>query len=141
VKTDKTGLVRFCRFIENKPIEFEIFKILRKFEIKILKNYLHFKNFGQNRIQKFVVFHRRKIEARSAGVKIEKNPFNPGAQWSYPLCPCLFPTCSPPSHHRQRGIARSTFQFAGRRFLVQIDRLISLPVWFQSRRFSISDGR
>jgi hypothetical protein len=29
MKIDKTGPVRFCRFIENRPVEFEIFKILK----------------------------------------------------------------------------------------------------------------
>jgi hypothetical protein len=42
VKTDKTGLVRFCRFIKNRPVEFEI---LKKFEIKILKNQPSFEEF------------------------------------------------------------------------------------------------
>jgi hypothetical protein len=30
MKTDKTGLVRFCLFIKKRLVEFEIFKILRK---------------------------------------------------------------------------------------------------------------
>jgi hypothetical protein len=52
-KTDKTE-----RFTENRPVEFEIFKKLRNFGIKILKKTgHHFKNFGQNKIQKFIIFH------------------------------------------------------------------------------------
>jgi hypothetical protein len=30
----KTGPARFCQFTENRPVEFEIFKILRNFEIQ-----------------------------------------------------------------------------------------------------------
>jgi hypothetical protein len=52
MKTNKPGLVRFCRFTENRPVEFGIFKTLRNFEIKILKTSNYLKNFGQNRIQK-----------------------------------------------------------------------------------------
>jgi hypothetical protein len=36
-KSDKTGLVQFCWLTENRSIEFEHFKNLRIFEIKILK--------------------------------------------------------------------------------------------------------
>jgi hypothetical protein len=69
----KTGPARFCHFIENRPVEFEIFKILRNFEIQNLKiTILYFKNFDQNITQNFVVFHRRKIEASSVGIKIKK---------------------------------------------------------------------
>jgi hypothetical protein len=60
-KTDKTGLVRFCQFIKNRPIEFVIFEILRNFELKILKTSIYLKIFGQNRIQKFKVFCPTKI--------------------------------------------------------------------------------
>jgi hypothetical protein len=73
----KTGPARFCQFTENRPVEFEIFKILRNFEIQNpKKTILYFKNFDQNRIQNFVVFHCRKIEASSVGVKIKKNHFD-----------------------------------------------------------------
>jgi hypothetical protein len=51
VKIDKTGLVWFCRLTENQRVEFEIFKKLKNFEIKIpKKTSIHFKNFDQNRI-------------------------------------------------------------------------------------------
>jgi hypothetical protein len=72
-KTDETNPVQFYRFTENRPVEFEIFKNLRNFEIKIpKKTILHLKNFGQNKIQKYVAFRPRKIEKGAAGVKIEK---------------------------------------------------------------------
>jgi hypothetical protein len=34
MKTDQTGLVRFCQFTENQSVEFKFFKILINFEIK-----------------------------------------------------------------------------------------------------------
>jgi hypothetical protein len=36
-KLTKIGPDRFCRLTENRSVEFEIFKNLRNFEIKILK--------------------------------------------------------------------------------------------------------
>jgi hypothetical protein len=30
MKTDKIGLVQFCWFTENRPVEFDFFKILNK---------------------------------------------------------------------------------------------------------------
>jgi hypothetical protein len=38
-----------------------------------LKNRLHFKNFGQNRIKKVIVLCPIKVKEGGAGVKIEKN--------------------------------------------------------------------
>jgi hypothetical protein len=62
-----TRPVRFCRFTENRPVEFKFF------EIKILKKTcLHFKNFGQNRIKKYVVSRPGKIEQVCPTVKSEK---------------------------------------------------------------------
>jgi hypothetical protein len=46
---------------------------LRNFEIKNpKKTSLHLKNFGQNRIQKYIAFRPRKIKKGVASVKIEK---------------------------------------------------------------------
>jgi hypothetical protein len=73
IKTDKTDLIQFYRFTENQMIEFEIFENLRNFKIKnSKKTSLHFKTFGQNRIQKFVVFHPRKIKKVCPAVKSGK---------------------------------------------------------------------
>jgi hypothetical protein len=96
----KTGPVRFCWFIEKWSVEFEIFKKLRNFKIKnSKKTSLHFNNFGQNRIQWFIVFHRRKIEAASAGVKIKKHFYGFLLTQEYNglilFAPCLFPTRTP----------------------------------------------
>jgi hypothetical protein len=74
MKTDKTGLVRFCRFIRTDRLNFNFFKNLSNFEIKNpKKTSLHFKDFSENRIQKSVAFHCRKIKAGLATVKIKKS--------------------------------------------------------------------
>jgi hypothetical protein len=69
MKIDKAGLVWFCWFTKNRPVEFEIFKNLRNFEIKNPKktsDYL--KDFGQNRIQKFIVFRPEKFKEVLTGL-------------------------------------------------------------------------
>jgi hypothetical protein len=65
----RTGPAQFCHFIKNRSVEFKKFKNLRNFKIKNPKktnDYL--KNLGQNRIQKFIVFHAGKIKEVLAGL-------------------------------------------------------------------------
>jgi hypothetical protein len=72
IKTGKPGLDRFCRLTENRPVPFGIFKNFKN-EIKNPKKIrLHFKNFDQNKIQKFIVLRPGKIKEDAAGVKIGK---------------------------------------------------------------------
>jgi hypothetical protein len=59
------------------------------------------KNFGENRIQKYIAFHPEKIEKGSTGVKIKKNCFDtflltPEHSGLILFAPCLFSTLSPP---------------------------------------------
>jgi hypothetical protein len=50
-----------CNFDENRSVKFEIFKILKTFEINNSKKPVYFKIFDQNRIQKFKVTRPRKF--------------------------------------------------------------------------------
>jgi hypothetical protein len=70
MKTDKIRPDQFCQFTKNRSGEFEFFQ---KFEIKNpKKTSRHFKNFGQNRIKKFIVFRSGKFEQICSVVKSEK---------------------------------------------------------------------
>jgi hypothetical protein len=78
----------FCRFTENQPAEFKIFKIKNP-----KKSSRHFKNFSQNRIKKFIVFHLGKI---LIAVKIKKIHFDRSPLTQDHRCLILFdPTSSP----------------------------------------------
>jgi hypothetical protein len=67
IKINKTG------WFKNRWVEFEIFKNLRNFKIKNPKKTRHnFKNFDQNIIKKFVVFHPEKFKQVCPAVKSRK---------------------------------------------------------------------
>jgi hypothetical protein len=62
MKTRETGPDRFHWFLKNRPVKFEIFKNLKKFEIKnSKKTRVHFKIFCQNGSKKIEVLRARKF--------------------------------------------------------------------------------
>jgi hypothetical protein len=63
-KTSKIGDDWFYRFTENRPVKFNFFKKIKMFK----KIRVHFKIFGENRIQKFKVMRSTKFSEIKNGV-------------------------------------------------------------------------
>jgi hypothetical protein len=101
------------------------FQKIEFFEIKILK-----KNYCQNRIKKFIILRPGKIEEGVASVKIGKNwpvPFNPRAQWPYPLPPLPLPHPLPShaaSHFSIYGLVHQQSIFGANRSVNRPSRLV-----------------